>query len=368
MNKKDTIKYESTILVPPGETILEILLERGITQAELAKRLDRPLKTINKIIKGKASITPETALQLEQVLDIDAGFWNNLEAQFQALKLRIESQKQYEDLIEVSKIYPFLEMVKNGWIENTSILTKRVEYLLRFFGVTNFENIIEEDKLQSAFRISSKHQYSMPAIVSWLRKGSIDGERIVTNPFDEKKIRELIPELRKMTLIEDPNELMKGLTDKLGECGVAFVITKNLKNAPINGATRWISPEKALIQMSIRLGWVDIFWFSLFHELGHILLDNKKNFNIDLVKNKIDGASEEKINIFASDTLIQPEKYKELKEKILNIRNISDIYVLVKSFAEEIEIHPGIVIGRLQHDGLVPLNMNKLRMRYSWKE
>lgn len=366
MNKKDTIKYESTVLVSPGETVLEILIERGITQAELAKRLNRPLKTVNGIIKGKVAITPETALQLEQVLGISANFWNNLESQFQELKLRLDCQKQYEELIPTSKIYPYTEMVNNGWLEATNNLTKRVEYLLNYFGVTNFENIIEEAKLQGAFRITSKKQFSMPAIISWLRKGSIDGERIFTEPFDNKKIEAIIPKLREMTLIENPNELMKCLQEEFKICGIAFVVTKNLKNAPICGATRWISPEKALIQMSIRLKWVDIFWFSLFHELGHIVMDNKKNFNVDFVKNKIDDSREKEIDIFASDSLIPSEKYKELEQKINNLKNISDVYPVIKLFSKEIGVHPGIVVGRLQHEKKIPVNMNMLRMRYSW--
>lgn len=366
MNNKNTTKYQSTVLVPPGETVLEVLESKGITQAELAKRIDRPLKTINGIIKGKVSITPETSLQLENALDIPASFWNNLESQFQELKLRIESQRQYEDLIPQSKIYPYLEMVKNGWIENTKNLSKRVEYLLKFFGVTNFDNIVEEAKLQSAFRIYKTHKHDIPAITSWLRKGSIDGSSIITDPFDSKKVKELVPKLRELTLIQNPNELMPKLEEEFKKCGISFVLTKSLRNAPICGATRWIGPEKALIQMSIRLSWSDIFWFSLFHELGHIIQDNKKDFNVDLVKKNVDDASELEKDEFAKESLIPKEKYEILLAKIKEHNAQNNPYSLVEAFSKNITIHPGIVIGRLQHDKIIGNNMNRLRVRYSW--
>ncbi len=366
MNKEDTIKYESNKPIPPGDTIIEILQERGMTQKELSKRLDRPLKTINAIVKGKSAITSETALQLEQTLGIEASFWNNLESKFQEQKLRIESEKQYRELITTSKIYPYSEMVNNDWLEKTTNPIKKVQNLLSFFGVTNFDNIIEETKLEGAFRISEKHKYSMPAIVSWLRKGSIDGERISTEPFDHKKVKELVPKLREMTLVNEPNELMHKLRDEFKKCGVAFVVTKSLKNAPICGATRWIGQDKALVQMSLRWSWVDIFWFSLFHELGHIIKDNKKEFNVDFVKNKVGNQNEKEKDEFARDSLIPPEQYQELEKNITNVSSIGNINVIVKSFAKNIGIHPGIVIGRLQHEKKISPNINSLRIRYSW--
>ena len=365
MNKEETIKYLSTDPVAPGETVLDVLEARGMSQIELAKRLDRPAKTVNGIIKGKVALTPETALQLEHVFGIPANFWNNLESQYQETKLRIESQKKYKKFISQSKIYPYHEMAKYGWLDDVNNAIKRVENLLKYFGVTHFDNIIEEAGLKSAFRISDKHKYSMPAVVSWLRKGSIDGEQIKTDSFEEEKVKELLPKLREMTLISEPNELMAKLQEELSKCGLAFVVTRNLKNAPISGATRWVSSDKAIIQMSIRWNWADIFWFSLFHELGHIMLDSKKDFNVDLVNNKVNNSKESEADIFARDSLIPLDKFQELKKRISD-NNFSSIYELITSFARQVGIHPGIVIGRLQYEKIIPNNMNRLRVRFNW--
>jgi hypothetical protein len=148
---------------------------------------------------------------------------------------------------------------------------------------------------------------------------------------------------------------------------VAFTVTQSLTNAPISGATRWISPDKVLIQMSLRWHWVDIFWFSFFHELGHILLDNKKEFNIDLVNNKIDGDREKEKDLFAANLLIPPEEYQKLLSRIKARGNLLGISEMIKSFATHVDIHPGIVVGRLQHEGILPRNMNTMRIRFLWK-
>lgn len=367
MDLKETVTYVPTEPIAPGETLTEVLGTRGMTQLEFAARLGRPLKTINGIVKGKVSITPETALQFEQVLGIPAYIWNGLESQYQETKLRIESRKQYSALVPQSKIYPYAEMAKWGWVVQTKDSLKKVENLLKYFAVTNFDNIVEEVKLQGAFRISTKHQHSLPAIVAWIRKGAIDAEQITTEPFDEKKLKAFLPQLRAMTLEDNPSELMPRLTAEFSKFGIALVVTPSLKNAPISASTRWVSPEKAIIQMSIRWSWTDIFWFSLFHEVGHILLDNKKDFNVDLQKNRIDGDKEKKIDAFAADTLIPPEEYKKLIKKLDERGSYAGIYDFIKSFAKHVGVHPGIVVGRLQHEGKMPQFMNGTRVRFHWK-
>lgn len=367
MNNIETTKYIPTHPIPPGETIQDVLDERGISQAELAQRLNRPLKTVNEIIKGKASITPETALQLEQVLGIPAHFWINLESQYREVMLRIELRKRQQTLVTQSKVYPYHEMSSFGWIKDTRDGVSRVGYLLSYFGVTSFDNIIEEAKLKGAFRISAKHKYSMPAIASWLRKGSIDGGQIeTTDIYSETKVKELLTRLRQMTFITEPNKLMAELKEEFRKCGIAFVVTRSLKNAPIGGSTRWLGSDKALIQMSLRWRWADIFWFSLFHEIGHILLDGRKEFNVDLISKKVDDAKEREKDEFAKNQLIPPDRYKEFVEKVKTQGSVGNIYSLIEAFSQQIGIHPGIVVGRLQHDGLMPNNMNRFRLRFIW--
>ena len=353
--------YQPTVAVPPGETLLEILETKGITQSELAKRMGRPLKLVNEIIKGKTTITSETAMQLEQVLGVPARLWNNLEAGYQDTKARLSMVKSLLDEASEAKQYPYAEMAKWKWVPATKDIKERIRNLLSFFGVTSLNNIIETQGLATAYyRISQKRHYSTPAIAVWLRKGTIDAQSIETDEFDNSKLLNSIGEIRSLTL-ESPEVFHPKLVKILSDCGVAFVVVPNLKNAPINGATRWINPKKALLQMSIRNKYADIFWFSLFHELGHIIHHSKKTINIDFAENRTGLPKEEsEADLFASNSLIPSKNYEEFT----TTGNFS--IVAIKEFAKKLGIDSDIVIGRLQHDGLLPYKLNIHKSRFEW--
>jgi len=376
--KKETISYVPSQPIPPGETLREVLNERGMSQTELADRIGRSTKTVNEIVTGKVSLTPKTALQLEKALGISANFWNNLEMKYKTLLARKKQDEEYEQQKEYLEKYPYEEMVKNGWINSSNgSNSKKVRNLLEFFGVTSFENIIEQKELNRAFRISKNQKYSLPAITSWLRKGVIDSRKIDVDEFNKKKIKKDINHLRKLTKGDsEPDVLMKEIENFFASHGIAFVLTRTLKNAPVHGASRWLDSNKALIQMSLRYSWMDIFWFSLFHELGHILFDKKSSFNVDLKNGESDPEKEERANKFAQDTLILSKDYKKFRSFIedkLKDSNYKDLYGelvrSIKQFAYQIDTHPGIVVGRLQHDGIIKHNqLNKVRVRFKWED
>ena len=279
------------------------------------------------------------------------------------MKVRQENEDAQFVFIKEAERYPYAEMSNHKWVPKTSNQRERVSNLLSFFAVTDFRNIIEK----GAFRISSKHAYSIPAITSWLRKGSIDGTSINTTGFDETRLRSNLSALRLLTKEANPNKMMKEIGLLLASCGIAFVLTPSLKNAPINGATRWLNSDKVLLQLSLRYKYADIFWFSLFHEIGHVLFENKKDFNIDLVKNFVEPEKEKKADKFACDELISLEIYEKFKAFLKkNPLSGADMYRVITRFSEKINIHPGIVSGRLQNDGILPRNMNKLRTRLEW--
>ncbi len=279
------------------------------------------------------------------------------------MKIRKETENLQFSFISEAEKYPYLEMAKYGWLPHTTDSKEKVAHLLSFFAVTDFKNIIEK----GAFRISSKHEYSMPSIMAWLRKGSIDGTKIETCGFDKESIKANLAALRLLTKEDDPNKVMKEINRLLANCGVAFVVTQSLKHAPINGVTRWLSPNKVLLQLSLRYKYADIFWFSLFHEIGHTLFDNKKDFNVDLVNNPVEVEKEKRADRFACDELIPPAQYEKLTSYLKrHLLTGTDMYNAIVKFASQVDIHPGIVSGRLQHDKILPMNMNKLRVKFEW--
>lgn len=350
-------------LILPGETIVDLLKEKGMTQAELAKRMGRPVKTINEIIKGKVSISPETSIQLEGVFSVPASFWMNLENNYQVALARFHFLKKIEQEYKIAKKYPYKEMIKLAWIKPCRDERELVKNMLDFFGVVSLENVIEKNIFTGAqYRISSKMNYSKEAVIAWLRKGVIEAQKIQTNDFDSKKLKDNISNIKKL-MFSSPMEFMPKLSSILANCGVALVIIKNLKNVPINGVARWISPEKALIQMSIRGDYADIFWFSIFHEIGHLLLHRKKEVYIDSEIQFSAKEEENEANKFAADLLIPKNEYDSFVKDF----KISKDLKALKLFAKKNSVFEGIVIGRLQNDTIIKRSQfNYLRNTYQW--
>src|SRR6266849_5235670 len=185
---------------PPGETLLEVLESRGMSQTQLADRTGRPTKTINEIIKGKAAITPETALQLELVLGVPASFWNNRERNYReslAKKReieRLESQADWLDRI------PYRAMVKAGWLLDSDNKSEKLMQVLMFFGVaspSSWRDVWGNQHV--AFRQSSRFEIDMGAVAAWLRKGELEAQKIDRNDYDPSRFREALVAIRSLT-------------------------------------------------------------------------------------------------------------------------------------------------------------------------
>lgn len=349
--------YNPDIAIPPGETLQETLSHIGMTQKGLAIRMNRPIKTINEIIKGTTAITPETAHQLAQVLDIPASFWINLEANYQITKAKLIYQKRLESQKQDLKSFPYLAMSNLGWVKKTKDPLKKIAELLSFFGVTSLKNIQRVEEV--AYRKAKKANVSPEALSAWLRKGENDALTIEANGFDKISLKKTLSSIRAL-IIEDNPMKFEQLKSLCSACGVAVVYTQHLPKTFVNGAARWLTPRKALIQLSIRYKYEDVFWFSLFHEVGHILKHGKKEQFIDFRDSKHIDEEEKAADNFAKNILIPNDKYDDFKECPRNLNSGENI----KTFASEIGIAPAIVVGRLQHDRLIPYNrFNHLRKK-----
>lgn len=353
----------SDLAIPPGEYLLEVTEELDMPQAELARRMGRPIQAISEIIKGHKSITPETALQLEEVVGVPAHIWTGLEAEYQLAKAREEFVRQVEDEVKTVTSFPYPEMAKMGLVKPTRNRTEKVKELRRFFGVASLTNLSDVRSYAPAFRQTNKGRVSHEALAAWLRAGELEARRIETQPYDEKRLKILLSDLRKLTR-EPPEIFVPQLRSKLAECGVAFVLLPHLANTYTNGATFWLSKMKAVLMMTIRGSWADIFWFSLFHELGHILLHDKRH--VFLEDEEIDPnwkEQEEEADKFSQETLIPSVTYQRFISKTSRFTSAA-----IKAFADSIEICPGIVTGRLQHDNKLPHTHHMHRSRLKWAD
>ncbi|MDY6786804.1 MAG: HigA family addiction module antitoxin [candidate division WOR-3 bacterium] len=356
---KDSLKgYRPDWVAPPGDSIKENLEVLGMSQAELAKRMGMAKENINEILNGKSAITSETALKFENVLGMDADFILKLESSYRIhLAEEKAKEKQRKEIGLLSKI-PYKEMVKRGWIEKAKSKLEYVHHLKQFLGVDSLEDVSEVYAFYRQSEAVSKNEY---AVISWLRKGEIDAQNTDTASYDKKKLKKVIPLMRSMTDMEF-DEVKSELADMLSRCGIAISYVPGLMKSPVYGVVKWLKPDKPFITMSLRYKTNDQFWFTLMHEIYHILYPKKNSIIVDYDDHEDDY--EKRADKFAAKALIPNTEYR----KFINAEDFSKQNVL--DFAEKIDIAPGIIVGRLQHDGQISYRteLNKLKIKYEIEE
>lgn len=349
--------------VVPGETVLETISALGITQAELAERTGRPRKTINEIIRGKAAITPETALQFEKVFGVPASFWNTLEQQYRAAVARAAEREHLETQLDWLETIPVKKMIKKGWLPAFQEPVKQLEAVLSFYGVASVEawrDVWEDLRTAASYRRAEAFETDFATVTAWLRKGEIEARAIQTKPFDAQGFRAALDQIRELTL-DASTAFVPKLIQLCAETGVAVCLVPELPKLRVCGATRWLAPEKALVQLSLRYKTNDQLWFTFFHEAGHILLHGKRAVFVEEVNGATKGIAgsaepkrrrlkdeEREANQFAQDLLIPPADYK----RFIAAEDFSRR--AIRAFASAIGVHPAIVLGRLQRDRFVP--------------
>ena len=352
--------YQPDYATPPGEVLEEYLSVIGMTKAELATRCGRPNKTISEIIHGKVAITAETALQFERVLGRPASLWQNLEATY---RLRLAEQVESQTLVKHAswaRAFPLRELVKAGAFEAPCGDADLVKKLLRFLGVgspTAWKANFAE--MQTAYRRSPSFKAAPESVAAWIRLGEIAASELECSPFDSKQFRDALVEIRSLTPHSVP-DVIGQLVALCAAAGVAVVAVPELPRTHLSGIARWLSKDKALVQLSLRHKTNDHLWFSFFHEAGHILLHGKKTVFLD-ERGGDHAELEEEANQFASNLLIPSVPYGRFR----NAREFSA--ASIKRFAAQQGIAPGIVVGRLQHDRMLGYSMhNDLKQRLAW--
>lgn len=357
-------QFQPDYAVPPGEVLEDYLESHTMTQAELAERTGLAKKTVNEIVKGKAPITPETALRFERVFNRPAGFWNNLERLFQEDRARLSDRERLKNDLEWLKQVPVNEMVKHGWIKKFKDRVEQLQEVLSFYGVASpdqWQALWKTYAAQVVYRQAIRFDASAESISAWLRRGRMEAQARECAAYSAPTFRAALKEIRPLTR-EPPDVFEPQLIEMCAKSGVAVVFVRELPKIRLSGATRWLSKDKALIQLSLRYRTNDHLWFTFFHEAGHVLLHGKKSLFLE--GDKIEAEEmEEEANIFARDTLLPPKSYSSfLADADLSLNAITQ-------FAEELEVAPGIVVGRLQHDEHLPYNSgNKLKLRLQWND
>lgn len=356
-------QYNPDYVSPPGDTLLDVLEERGMSQAELAERTGRPRKTINEIINAKTAITPDTALQLERVLGIPAQFWSQREQNYQDSLARQRERDRLEKQSEWADQFPFKDMVKLGWVEATQDTIQQCQTLLNLFAVASPEQWAKHwGNRYVAYRKSVAFETDSFATIAWLRQGELKAEKLNCQPYNATRFRKTLDEIRTLT-VQPQQVFVPKIVSLCAEAGVAVVFVPELPKTRVCGVARWLTSTKPLIQMSFRYRSNDHFWFTFFHESKHVLQEIKDEIFLEgLADYDPDSPMEQEANQFSANHLIPPSTFERFVARHNRFSK-----VVIEQFAAEIGIAPGIVVGRLQHDDVLAKSYcNELKQRIQW--
>lgn len=348
----------------PGETLVELLETYGMSQLELSERIGFTTKHINEVCKGRKSITPDMSMRLSTVFNLSSSFWNNLQANYDSeYNELINEETVTKEEIELLKDVPLNELRDYKYIniEKTNSKESIVLKLRKFFKVselTYIPNVL--DNTIVAYRKSDK-DINPIKLGSWVSMCLYDYKPLPYQ-LDINRLKEQLPNLKKQILIKDINIAISNLKTILTPCGITFNVIRHLKGVPVQGYIRNMN-NNILLTLTIRQKFSDIFWFTFFHEIGHILSNkDKKTLNMIDYEKHSDFADEIQADEFASNTLISKESYKEFKESKIDLSSI-------KRLAKKEGVTEAIVVGRLAHeDPSYYVDYSFLRTKYEWDD
>jgi len=327
---------------PPGEFIREELCAREWTQQDLANITGRTLATINQIIMGVRQITAEMASDLGAAFGTGPEYWMNLQSQYQLSKTTASPEVQERS--RVFRYAPIKEMQKRKWLPQTTDVNELKNSLLHFFNVDSLD---KKPNLAMSFRQSSGNVDM--SHVAWACRSLQVAKLQPAKQYENKRFLDLIKSLK--TLAAHTEEIRRVPTI-LGEYGIRYVAVQHLRGTRADGVALWMDEHKPVIAMSLRIGNIGNFWFTLFHELSHICHRDEPQVDVSLDKAKSENQEdqiESRANGDAANWLIPEDAINSF---ILRKRPYFYKKAIIQ-FAHRFGVHPGIVVGQLQFMGAI---------------
>lgn len=340
------IEIAKQMISPAGDTLAETIELKGISQPTLAMRMGRPVKTINEIIKGKTIITPETAIQLERVLGIEANFWLEREKNYRLELAEIEEAAILLNTKDWVDNFPLAAMKKMSWIDYDNSVQSKASALYSYFGVSGQEpyfNYYHKNVYEAAYRMSTHSSKNPFAVSAWLKRGEHQAEKIEVSAYDVSRFKNVLQDIKDL-MAKQPSNFFELLQSLCASVGVRVVHTPCLPQTNLHGSTRWIN-DKPLIQLSNLYNRNDIFWFTFFHEAGHIIKHGKRDVFVEGLKySPEEQIKEDEANDFAVKHIFSKEQETEVLGNLpLNKQSII-------AFANKFNTHPAMIIGRLARE------------------
>ena len=360
----ETIEFRPDWISPPGDTISDILEQSDMSKGEFSRRLGKAPEKTQDLLYGREPITLEIAEALESLIGGSAAFWMARERRYREGLGRLRNQVEEEAASNWLDQLPMKDMIQFGWLPTARGRAEQIAASLQFFGVDAvpaWQKAYRPVLQAAAYRTSPTFESKPGAVAAWLRQGQLESNNLTCRPWDAKKLRQVVEEIRHLTREKLPSDFVPELQNRLAECGVAVVVLRAPSGCRASGATFFLTDTKALMLLSFRYLSDDHFWFTVFHELAHLILHKSTAIFLE-GPNMASNKEEEEADQFAADTLIPPEFKSEMLKLSANGR-------AVMRFAKRINISPGIIVGQLQHLGhLTRRQLNNLKRRYEWSD
>lgn len=359
----ETIKrpYRSVL---PGEILRDELDARGWTQGDFAEIIGKPLQAVNEILMGKKAITPETAVFFSRALGTTPEFWLNLESAYR-LDLLQREERETDHVSRKARLFskaPVKELIRRRWIKPSKSVDQLEAEVCAFLSISSLD---EEPAIAANFRKSDKGIIDTPALLAWVRKAEIEARNLTCSEFDLTKLKKAMADLPRLSTDE---RVIAQLPKKFCELGIRLVFIPHLPQTRVDGAAFWLDRRSPVVALSLRIDRMDNLWFTLMHELVHVMEGARTSgsyLDQDII-NEPGNEMERKINQKARDFLIPPDRFDAFVTRTKPFFSRS----AVLAFAEELGIHPSIVVGRLHHEGALPFThlrnlMGKVRPMFA---
>lgn len=345
---------------PPGDTITDVLHERSVTVSEFAGRIGESADFVQDLLSGRSTITIGLARRLHEVLGASVEFWISRDWKYRDYL----HQRLSDDIKRWLSELPVADMSRFGWLSPPPSPQDEALACLRFFDVPDLETWRERYSglLEAvAFRTSRSIDSKPAAVVAWLRRGLIEAAELSCGPWDPARLRNALGRIRSLTRQKDPQRFLPELQRLCGACGVAVVVLRAPSGCRASGATQVQADGRGLLLLSSRYLTDDQFWFTFFHEIGHLILHGHREVILEGL-DQIAEMEEEQANAFAAHVIIPAEH----REEYARLRARSEE---VLRFSRRVGVSPGLVVGQLQFTGRLRANqLNGLKRRFSWSE
>lgn len=340
----------------PGETIASILEERNVKERDVAQQLHLSPSEFTELLAGRLSITLNLARSLAETLGATSEYWLAREAQYLDDRSRVAADQW-------SQVLPVRQMTQFGWIEKPGDWHQRITVCLNFFGVDDVESWDKRYKSQleaALYRRSPSFSIEDGATAAWFRACEKEVESLENlGSYDAEQFVVALTHVRPLTRMKDPGQFIPKLRSICAGAGVAVAVVPAPRGCPLSGVARWYN-NNPIVQLSARHLSDDHFWFTFFHEAGHVLRHDLNVAFIDMLdEGDDDDAYEREANEFAS-SFLSARDLQSVKPGSLSSRRIIQA-------AQSAGVSPGIVVGQLQHAGILPRNrFNRLKRYYVW--